>query len=90
MKTILTWIWNRIPTCREMTRLASASCDDKHFCPKTKLKIWLHFAICAWCRRYFQQIKFLHRAALNLDKTPPQPLSPEARQRLKAAIQEKM
>jgi hypothetical protein len=57
---------------------------------KMRLKMRLHFVICAWCRRYFEQINFLHHAAprlgLELGELPGRGMSAEAKQRITQRI----
>lgn len=63
------WVWNHTPNCAEMARLTSRSLEQPATAA-TWMKMRLHFAICAWCRRYFEQIHFLHHAAPQLDAGP--------------------
>jgi hypothetical protein len=80
-------IWKMTPNCKEMTRLASQTIDS----PPT-VRLWLktrmHFLICAWCERYWRQLRFLHENAsrLQTDAVADQTLSPSARDRIKHAI----
>lgn len=79
------WVWNHTPSCVEMSRLTSRSLE-RPLTVTTRLKMRLHFVICAWCRRYFKQIHFLHRAAprlgLELEDLPGRGMSAEAKQRI--------
>ena len=77
------WVWNHTPTCAEMSRLTSRALEQP-LTIKTRMKMRLHFVICAWCRRYFEQINFLHDTAprLELDQLPGRGMSAEARQRI--------
>lgn len=79
------WVWNHTPTCAEMSRLTSRALEQP-LTLKMRLKMRLHFVICAWCRRYFEQINFLHHAAPRLwmepEQLPPRSLSAEAKQRI--------
>jgi hypothetical protein len=83
------WVWNHTPTCAEMSRFTSRALEEP-LTLKTRLKMRLHFTICAWCRRYFKQINFLHQAAPHLatemDDLPGRGLSAEAKQRLTQRI----
>ena len=85
------WVWNGTPTCAEMSRLSSQSIEQ----PASlglRFKMWLHFLICAWCKRYQKHLQFLHRAAprLNdeLDKASNRSLSDEAKQRMKQRLRQ--
>jgi len=79
------WVWNHTPTCAEMSRLTSRALEQP-LTIRTRLKMRLHFVVCAWCRRYFEQINFLHNATprLNLQSSelPGLGLSDEARRRI--------
>jgi hypothetical protein len=52
------------------------------------LQLKLHLMVCAWCARYFKQIKFLRQLVLRrtfaaaTDTASAVALSPEARQRI--------
>lgn len=81
----MTQLWKLMPTCVEMSRLSSHSLD-KPLSLQVRLRMRLHFLVCSWCRRYQNQLRFLHRAAPLLhdrNVNSPQPtLSPAARQRI--------
>jgi hypothetical protein len=86
----IVWVWKHTPNCAEMSRLASRSLDQP-LSLSTRLKMRLHFLICAWCKRYFKQLEFLHKAVLRFDKhveiLPDRDLSAEARQRIVRRLQ---
>ena len=79
------WVWNHTPNCADMSRLASRSLDQP-LSLRLRLKMRLHYLICAWCKRYFKQLKFLHEAAPRFEEhagaLPGRGLSAEAKQRL--------
>ena len=83
------WVWNHTPNCAEMSRLAARSLEQPATA-KTWLKMRLHFLICAWCRRYFRQLRFLHAAAPRLEwqtgGLPGRGMSAEAKRRIIARI----
>jgi hypothetical protein len=83
------WVWNHTPSCAEMSRLTSRSLEQP-LTLKMRMKMRLHFVICAWCRRYFEQINFLHynapRLSLQFGELPGRGLSVEARQRIIRSI----
>ena len=83
------WVWNHTPNCAEMSRLTSRSLDEP-LRLKLRLQMRLHQCICAWCRRYFEQINFLHthapRLAVKTVTMTSKGLSAEARQRIVKAI----
>ncbi len=81
----MTQLWKLMPNCAEMSRLSSQLLD-KPLPLQLRLRMQLHFLVCSWCRRYRNQLRFLHRAApllqdRNLDSPLPR-LSPVARQRI--------
>ena len=86
----IVWVWNHTPNCAEMSRLASRSLEQPPSL-RTRLKMRLHYLICAWCKRYFKQLTFLHEAAPHFDKhpgaLPSRGLSAEARQRITQRLQ---
>ena len=71
--------------CREVALLMSESLD-RRLGVLEHLQVKLHLMLCAWCARYFRQIKFLrqlvHRRPLAAATTSPVALSAEARQRI--------
>ncbi len=85
----VTWVWNHTPNCAEMSRLSSRALDQP-LGWKLRLKMRLHFVICCWCKRYQQQLGFLHRQApqlaARLDIVAPRGLSPEAKRRIKSRL----
>ena len=86
---VVVWVWNHTPTCAEMSRLTSQALEQP-LTIKTRLKMRLHYLICTWCRRYFEQINFLHHAAprlgLELGELPAGGMSDEAKRRITARI----
>ena len=77
--------------CRGASRAQSERLD--HPLPRAqRVGLWLHLAICKWCRRYGKQIRFLREAAHEhpeeLAKAAPQNLSAEARDRIKRRLSE--
>ena len=80
------WVWNHTPSCAEMSRLTSRSFEQP-LTVITRLKMRLHFVICAWCRRYFKQINFLHQTAprlgLQMSEPPGRGMSAEMKQRIR-------
>ena len=83
------WVWNHTPSCAEMSRLTSRALEQP-LTLKTRLKMRLHFVICAWCRRYFEQINFLHQSAprlgSELGELPGRGMSAEMKQRITQRI----
>jgi hypothetical protein len=83
------WVWNHTPTCAEMSRLTSRALE-RPLTLKARIQMRLHFVICAWCRRYFEQINFLHQSAprlgLELGELPGRGMSAEAKRRITQRI----
>ncbi|MGC2578316.1 MAG: hypothetical protein WA376_12125, partial [Terrimicrobiaceae bacterium] len=82
---------NVTPHCHDITRLLSESME--HPLPlRTRLLIRLHFLICAWCKRYGEQLKLLRecgsRFAEKGCERGGENLPPDARERLKKALGE--
>jgi hypothetical protein len=83
------WVWQHTPNCAEMSRLASQRLEQP--LPfRLRLKMRVHFLICVWCRRYFKQLKFLHRTSPCLDEHlaafPRSGLTFEAKSRIVARL----
>ena len=84
---LLTWL---IPPCREVVRWASQDLDGQLRWHQ-RIRMQVHFLICALCKRYQQQLLAL-RAALRSDPDrlagdgDAQKLSPEAKQHIKDVL----
>jgi hypothetical protein len=76
------------PNCKEAIRLQSEALDHP-LSPLRRIGLRIHLALCVWCSRYGKQIKFLRTAAQNCDHDhePKQTLPPEARERIKRALE---
>jgi hypothetical protein len=76
------------PNCKEAIRLQSEALD-RPLTGRQRIGLRIHLALCVWCARYGKQIKFLRTAAKQCDHdhTPSQPLSAEARARIKRTLQ---
>lgn len=87
------WVWNHTPSCAEMSRLTSRALEQP-LTLKMRMKMRLHFVICAWCRRYFEQINFLHNTApklgLQLGELPGRGLGTEAKERIKTHVRKNL
>ena len=86
----IVWVWKHTPNCADMSRLASRSLEQP-LSRRMRLRMRLHYLICVWCKRYFKQLKFLHKAAPNFEDQagtlPGRGLSAEARQRIVQRLQ---
>ena len=77
----------------EMSRLTSQALEQP-LTLRMRLRMRLHFVICAWCRRYFEQINFLHehapRLGMQLGELPGRGLSPDAKSRIKTEVRKNL
>jgi len=75
-------------SCHDMSRLSSQAMDTR--LPwATRVRMRLHYLICAWCRRYRKQLALLRRAVSRLGSNVPEagPVLPaEARARIRAHL----
>lgn len=76
------------PNCKEAIRLQSEALDHP-LPPLRRIGLRIHLALCVWCSRYGKQIKFLRTVAQHCDHEhqPKHELPPEARERIKRALQ---
>lgn len=77
-------------SCKETSLLVSQS-RDRPLTWSERLGVRLHLWICAQCRRYERQLRWLDGLRGRLDRAPEEmsdtELSPEARDRIRAAIE---
>lgn len=77
-----------MPSCKQITEIASTSLET----PLPKWQRWqfrLHLLICRHCRRYFKQLRFLHRLSATVgDHLTDKALSANARARIAEALQQ--
>lgn len=90
-KTLVRWVSEFSPSCKEATRLQSLALDSK-LTPVKRFGLRFHLLFCKWCRNYGKQIGFLRLAARKRapgdDKAATGcALSPEARERIKRNLQ---
>jgi hypothetical protein len=88
---LVKFIGNRTPKCREVVRILSQSMDSK--LPFTmRIKLRLHYLICAWCQRYEKHLhelrKFASSVPDHVDEFSEEALSPTAKERMKEALRE--
>jgi hypothetical protein len=84
-----------MPSCKEVSRLVSESMDrDLRF--RQRFSLRMHLLMCSLCSRFRAQIAFLRDAAHAFGKAGERGvplanvrLSPEARARIKEALQQK-
>jgi hypothetical protein len=90
-KALVRFLANLTPHCHDVTRLLSESME--HPLPlRTRVLLRLHFAICIWCQRYSEQLKWLRQYNSGFStrgcEHGHESLSPDARERLRNALQE--
>ncbi|HXG65755.1 MAG TPA: zf-HC2 domain-containing protein [Blastocatellia bacterium] len=86
------WLARRLPTCKELAPWMSESLE-RELSLRRRIVLKLHLWICAWCERYYQQIRWLrdaaryHAGGVEEERSASQPgLSPEARERIRRAL----
>jgi hypothetical protein len=87
----LKWLARRLPTCKEVTRMASDRMERK-----LPLRQWidfkLHLLICSLCTRYVKQLEMMreisrqHDSQAEMGAAPHAALSGNARERMKQAL----
>jgi hypothetical protein len=77
------------PKCREVVRILSQSMDSK-LSLGMRIKLRLHYLICAWCLRYEKHLHELSKFASSVpdhtDSFSEDNLSPTAKERMKEAL----
>jgi len=88
---LVKFIGKRTPKCREVVRILSQSMDSK-LPLSMRLKLRLHYLICAWCQRYEKHLRELRKFTVSVpDHTeafPEDTLSARAKERMKEAMRE--
>lgn len=91
-QSLILWLAHRLPPCEDIARILSES-QDRPLSLRERITTRLHLGICVWCRRYAEQLAFLHEAihrhADQLTDGLPSPeasLSAEARERIQQAL----
>jgi hypothetical protein len=88
------WLGRRLPTCQEVLPVLSESLE-RRLTAREYVTLKLHFIICTYCVRYLRHLRFMREAmrmqsariaeAGEPSATPP--LSTEARERIKRALE---
>ena len=77
------------PRCHDMTRLISRS-QDAGLPVGTRIRMRMHYWICAWCVRYHDQVGFVRTALRVCPEPPPSShvgkLSADAKQPLRQTL----
>ena len=88
---LVKFIGKRTPKCREVVRILSQSMDSK-LPLSMRIKLRLHYLICAWCQRYEKHLHELRKFASSVpDHThafSEDTLSLTAKDRMKEALRE--
>jgi hypothetical protein len=88
---LVKFIGKRTPKCREVVRILSQAMDSK-LPLSMRIKLRLHYLICAWCKRYEKHLHELRKFASSVpdhtDAFSEDTLSPTAKERMKEALRE--
>lgn len=91
-RKVVMFIAEHTPKCHDITRLISESLDVP-LPLRTRIAMKFHYLICVWCERYRDQLGFLREALHSCPDRGAEKmrggLSPDARSRLKIALQPK-
>ena len=60
-RSMMMWLSRRLPACDEAARLSSEELD-RSLAFREKIGLKVHLTMCRLCRRYYDQIHFLHDA----------------------------
>jgi hypothetical protein len=88
---LIRWLALRLPTCKEVTRMASDTMERK-LPLRQRLDMKLHLLICTMCMRYVKQLQFMHdaiqqhAAQIETGATSPLTLPDDARERMKQRL----
>jgi hypothetical protein len=88
---LVKFVRNRTPKCRKVVRILSQSMDSK-LSLIMRIKLRLHYLICAWCQRYEKHLhelrKFASSVPDHVDDFSEDALSSTAKERMKEALRE--
>ncbi len=84
------WAWRKLPECKQMVKIITASLDDKLSWSEWLL-MKIHLLSCDPCLNFLKQIKFIRGALSNSDERLAEvdtsvKLSEDARLRIKDAL----
>ena len=88
------WWKKTVLTCEQVTLLSFNSSEQERLSFAENLKFRLHRALCVFCRRYYQQAKFLNKAMKKHqersveDNLPAKGLGDDAKDRLKKTLRD--
>ena len=84
------FIGERTPKCREVVRILSQSMDSK-LSLTMRVKLRLHYLICAWCQRYASSCTCYARSSSapdHVDEFSQDALSASAKERMREVLRE--
>jgi hypothetical protein len=89
-KVFRRWLLRSLQPCQKMVPLMSESME-RSLSLGEWLQLRVHLAVCAWCKRYLKQIRFLRQllrteAPGRTNIHSPALLDPEARERITQSI----
>jgi len=89
MKIMMRLMNKILPSCREISHLASQAMDEALPWRK-RLELRLHLSMCSWCRSSIKQLELMRQISRRqtLSSARETGLSPEAKQRIAASLQE--
>src|SRR6516162_5641989 len=86
---LVKFVGKHTPKCREVVRILSQSMDSK-LPLSMRIKLRLHYLICAWCQRYEKHLHELRKFASSVpdhtDAFSEDTLSPGAKDRMKEVL----
>jgi hypothetical protein len=85
------WVWRKLPECKQMVKIITASLDDK-LSWREWLLMKIHLLSCDPCINFLKQIRFIRSVLHHSDEKLGQEdasvkLSDDARTRLKDALE---
>lgn len=86
---MLNWLAQRLPTCKEVTRMASDAMERK-LSLRQRIDFKLHLLICSLCMRYVKQLEMMreiaHQHPEKSEAAAATKLPPASRERMKQAL----
>jgi len=92
-QALIEWLARRLPSCKEVTRMASESMERK-LPLRQRLEVKLHLLVCSLCMRYVKQLQLMREVAHQHNAkikdgvvSPHSALSAKIRERMKRSLQ---
>jgi hypothetical protein len=70
-RAVRRWLLRALPTCRQTVETASQSME-RQLTPSERIKLKLHFWVCAWCRWYLEHLQLIRDASREQARTDEQ------------------